>query len=430
MSEPYKIPEVSILKSEKLVGLRDIAKKAGMKGLSNKKKADVLQAIIDERAIRSKKSSISIPTRGSPPPKPPRPVKKKDVKLEEQLINLNPEQLSVVAEMIKVSPRSDDKSDVIDAILQVNSEEEEEEVSNADLPSKRVVELVPIAKDLGVKKMSTMSKKMLIQSIIDARVQKQSGVLILNENLCIDDDGNKKCPGEVCDTETGKCRKKIRSGRPLGEAALKKKIGSKYHYNEKYGLVGKREDVMKHMEILNLDPSAVVEKSVTVPAQIIKKRCDDKDAKPCDTGNVCNMKSGRCIAESTRNLRNAYLLEIDGRRIIGDKLAIEGLQKTLGGIITVPGAKKEVESKQEAEILPTTKRGMEKRIELKKELQDSSVSELEKILAEMELTHIDEKKSPPQAVEPPRGPRKTSLPRVQEMSDKTRQAFMECISSL
>ena len=163
-----------------------------------------------------------------------------------------------------------------------------------------------------------------------------------------------------------------------------------------------------------------------------KPRCDDKDEEACETGKICSVKSGGCIQDNSRNRKGMYLLEIDGRLIVGNEAAINDLKEILGGVVRKADAKKEVSREEplspKKKALPPGKAALKERLE-KVEKESDEAKEIEAVLAKMEQK-AEEKKSPAKAVSSPKGKRKTSPPRIQRVSDETRKAFMACIATL
>lgn len=160
--------------------------------------------------------------------------------------------------------------------------------------------------------------------------------------LCFESDGSKKCGTDICDVNTGKCVKLTKkTKKPFGEKKYQTAYGSDYYYDEKHGVLGRKEDVMsfiskmggKKVKSPQKSPKAAPPKSPKKVAGKKKKaRCDDKtDFLACGDQEVCSTKSGRCVADKAANRKGKWQLLVDGRTIVGTEDTIKELQKALGG---------------------------------------------------------------------------------------------------
>ena len=350
--------------------------------------------------------------------------------------------------------------------------------SAASLEKKTVKELKDIAKEAGVKPLPT-KKTDLIRAIIDMKARAAPGVLALK---CVEN-GRRKCPSDqLCETETGKCRKKTKAGEPWGLAALKESLGDDYYYDKEHGLVGRFEAVMKHLQALGLikektptppkeepkkapkapkkkspakkkspkKPSpkkeakkAAKKKSPKKPspkkevkaAKAAAKKCTDKDAEACPADTLCSVKSGRCIKDSARSRKGQYLLDVDGRLIVGEKAAVDDLQKVLGGTVRKADVKEVAEAAKvptppKKKPLPKTKAALTKRLKTLEE-SGASAEDIEEVKAALEaLKKPTAVAEPAVAVAEPVAAAKVSPPRMQEISDEIRRTFNECLEQL
>ena len=58
------------------------------------------------------------------------------------------------------------------------------------------------------------------------------------------------CSDSFCNVSSGECISKIKSGAPR-KTKLVTELGSKYHYDKEYGLVGNKKDVEKYIKHIN-----------------------------------------------------------------------------------------------------------------------------------------------------------------------------------
>jgi hypothetical protein len=72
--------------------------------------------------------------------------------------------------------------------------------------------------------------------------------------------------------------------------------------------------------------------------------------KNCGDNSVCDAETGNCLKKSDKNLKGKFILDVEGKQILGSKEAITNLQKLLGGEIISPqkGSIKSVGKKQSA----------------------------------------------------------------------------------
>lgn len=145
---------------------------------------------------------------------------------------------------------------------------------------------------------------------------------------CIDDGC---ADGEVCDTATQACVADEPANK-AGRKVLKLPDGRK--------LVGT-------VEILGPIKEAVGGTYLKVPASKMPKpktptpkpkkaakakkgvKCIDE---PCDDDKLCNVSTGRCIADTTKNKAGKKILRLDdGRRLIGDAAILDPIKAAMGG---------------------------------------------------------------------------------------------------
>ena len=199
-------------------------------------------------------------------------------------------------------------------------------------------------------------------------------------SLTCDENGHNKCPPRfVCRTSDGKCVKKVK-GRPIGESTLRRDIDD-YYYDDKYRLVGERDDVNAHIDFWNMTrskkgivpPSSpeeeiseeVVAKKKDVakhfdtwkklrsmakapspkkpsPPKYKFKKCGSSTMSnldyypPCEDNEMCDIASGKCVDGDNIDDRDGQsMLDINGRIIVGDTDTIKRLQKKFGGEIKI-----------------------------------------------------------------------------------------------
>ena len=204
--------------------------------------------------------------------------------------------------------------------------------------------------------------------------------------------GRSTCTSDqVLVLETGKCVKKTKTGAPYGEAALKKKYGDDYIYDEELGVVGRQAEVDSYRSEIEpkKTPSppkkVVVPKKSSPPKKVAKKvakkakRCDDlEDPVICGEEQVCKANTGRCVADTAAARKGMSELKVDGRTIIGDAATIKSLQGVLGGTISSPS--KPAAGKKVAKKVP--KKASPKKASPKK-ASPKTVSEIEERLKEL-----------------------------------------------
>ncbi len=152
--------------------------------------------------------------------------------------------------------------------------------------------------------------------------------------------------------------------------------------------------------------------------------------KKCDKNSVCDFQTGNCIPDTEKYTKGKYMLEIDGRRILGNKIVIEKLQKTIGGKIHSYSPKKSTPKRKSAGKKSPPKRKIIEEDstesgEGEEDISGTFAKELEKIA----------KKSPKgSAKKSPKGSVKTSSPKVTAKLNDPRKdvakTFAECLSKL
>lgn len=162
-----------------------------------------------------------------------------------------------------------------------------------------------------------------------------------------------KCKStEVKEVTAKKCVTKLKSGLPAGSAALKKKYGDDYVFDEDLGVVGRSADVEEYRKSFRKSPTkkspvkkrkSPAKKSPVKKTKTIKIRtCIDKeDPLLCEEDEYCSAtssKAAKCVKGPAKG--DKAELNVDGRIIVGLPKVIENLQKILGGTITLPDSKK------------------------------------------------------------------------------------------
>ena len=224
-----------------------------------------------------------------------------------------------------------------------------------------VAELKTICKNLNMKNVNKMKKSDMIEIIKSESKSKSSEDSQSNKNsqnnkikLKCDDGTNKnKCvDNQICRTSDGKCIKKTTKQRPWSENNLKTKFGSEYYFDSKYKIVGSKMDVLEHINSW----SGVENKSCGDPGM---KNLDNY--KKCEEFQICNIVSGKCEEDNSRNRKNKLILDVKGHNIAGDAKSIDHLKNVLGGSIRntanleFPINDVGVIEKNEIRQIPTTK---------------------------------------------------------------------------
>ena len=286
--------------------LRDVARSNKLSGYSSLAKPALILLLKDARSTKSAKGGKA---KAPAKPKAKTPAKKSPAK--------KPKTVPSLADLMEMTIAQ------LQAIAAKESIEAPKRIRKEDLAKM-------IRKDMLAKK----SKKAETKAPAKAKAKAPAKA----KEKCLDKD--ERCPGEICDTETGKCVRKTKTNRPYGEAKLKTTYGSKYHYNEKHGLVGRFASVMEHLKALGLveEESSSEESSSEEEA---KEKCYDEDAEPCDEGEICFAESGMCVEDSSevRGLVSPseggmFVLSVNNKTILGTLRAVTDFQKVLGGTIT------------------------------------------------------------------------------------------------
>lgn len=236
------------------------------------------------------------------------------------------------------------------------------------------------------------------------------------ENKCDDD--------KICRTTDGKCISKTKAGRPWGEAKLKEAVKD-YFYDSVRRIAGERSDVEAHISHWKkarasaskspspksaspkgkkASPEASPKKKAAPKKKAVakSKKCgtqnmtkkDLDDMKECDDDQVCNVMTGRCVKDTPRNTKGKQILKVNGRVIIGEPSTIATLQKALGGTIEKP------EKAAPKTATKTTKKSPVK------------------------------PKTPPKKAPKKKSPPKKSKSSADDMREKIKQTFHECLSRL
>jgi len=236
---------------------------------------------------------------------------------------------------------------------------------------------------------------------------------------------NKKCFPNACSAETGECLPVLTTGELYKsvEAKQKKLHGKDYYFDKNSGLVGKKEDVDEHLKYWNKSPSSrklsskrksSLRKSPSSRKLSSKRksqsgrRCDSKDNPLlCGKNKICSAKSGACVSDTTSYRKGKYVLDADGRLIIGSKDTIEKLQEILGGKVS-PTDKIKFESSPS------------KHIQSKTDEDDVEISDLQQKLKE--LSKSSSKKSSSKKSSP-------SL-KLGETQQDIYETFSKCLADL
>lgn len=345
-----------------------------------------------------------------------------------------------------------------------------------DLAKLKVNELKKIMKDEGIPepkgtgKNGNVLKGDRVRAIIDARsrgtaspVRKQKVERGSPSRVVLrcDDGGKNRCTGikSICYTEDGTCKKPIKNGTPWGAPSLKKKLGDEYYFDPETGLVGRKADVLAHIEKWGKSPrrsptpkrrtpkkKPTPRRSPTPKRRTPKKKstprrsptpkrkptpkrrspkrkaspkktllnCQERD---CGTGKVCNAKTGRCVKDTPAQRKKNYTLQVNGRTIVGNKSDIEKLQGILGGRIAAPGKgfkspTREPEVVSEPEISES---------EDEPELTAAEIRRMEK-----GKEKVSPKRSPKRS--PPRKSPKISSAQKEQQEQKVLRTFQECLA--
>lgn len=161
--------------------------------------------------------------------------------------------------------------------------------------------------------------------------------------------------------------------------------------------------------------------------------------KKCDKDSVCDFQTGNCIPDTEKYTKGKYMLEIDGRRILGNKIVIEKLQKTIGGKIHSYSPKKSPpKRKSVGKKSPPRRKIIEEDStesgEGEEDIAGTFAKELEKIAKKSPSGSI--KKSPKggSIKKSPKGSVKTSPPKMTAKLNDPRKdvakTFAECLSKL
>ena len=379
------------LEEKKVVELRPICRKLGISTKEcNGKKAEIISLILkSSKGASPKKSKISTPvkkdkakgdkskaptksktstksktkTAKEEKPKTKSPTKSsktpkksppKSIKINENLSAMTVVELKARAKSLKVDlPTKGSganggvvKSDIIRAIQDFESRKVGE--------TGRAIKISPV-KQKTPKKASPKKESPKKSSPKKESPKKSSKAAkfcaVKGKNTCEDDK-------PICRVTDGKCIKKSKNGEPRGIKTLKKELGDDYYFDEKSGLIGKKEDVLRHLKLqrkASSEPSKEVSKSPVKVDKVEKsKKVSPKCGaasmkgvegyKKCKDTEVCDIFTGQCEEPTEKLMSGKISLIVDGRTIIGDKATIEKLHKSIGGTISLTGKKEKTKT--------------------------------------------------------------------------------------
>jgi hypothetical protein len=210
-----------------------------------------------------------------------------------------------------------------------------------DLNKMKISDLKSIIEEEGIylprtTSKSSVNKTFLISAIIDHR-SKENGIdeISIPSFKC----GTKKnkCAPKACSVDSGECLPVLSSGDLYKSVEYNQQVlhGNDYYFDKKSGLVGKKADVNDHIKHWNSSKSQS-KRSSSKPKSQIKKRCDSKiNPLNCEDDQLCSADTGSCVNDTASYRKGKYILDTDGRLIVGNKDTIEKLQNILGGNITI-----------------------------------------------------------------------------------------------
>ena len=316
-----------------------------------------------------------------------------------------------------------------------------------DLAKLKVGELKKIMKDEGIPepkgtgKNGNILKGDRVRAIIDARSRGVSSPARKQKvkrgsprrvALRCDDGGKNRCSGikSICYTEDGTCRKPVKNGTPWGAPSLKKKLGDEYYFDPETGLVGRKADVLAHIERWGKSPrrSPTPKRKSPTPKRKSPKRksllnCQEKD---CGTDKVCNAKTGRCVKDTAAQRKKNYTLQVNGRTIVGNKSDIEKLQGILGGRIAAPGKgfKSPIREQEEEERRQDEESDEEPEDEESDEEPELTAAEIRRMQKGKEK--VSPRRSPKRAS--PSKSSKISSAQKEQQEQKILRTFQECLA--
>ena len=229
--------------------------------------------------------------------------------------------------------------------------------------------------------------------------------------------GDKKnsCSPKACSVKTGECIPVLKTGK-LHKSSEKKQrevYGEDYYFDEKTGLIGPKEDIEKHIQSWKEEES--------------EQRCDSKEnPKSCGQDELCDSSTGDCIDDNDQNRKDKYILDTNGRLIVGSKYTIEKLQKILGGDIS-PAEEEEVETSSSHE----NQKDVQDRIDklLIENGNEYEIRELQERLEKMQEEHSQGKSSSrSKSSSPPQ--RTTSSLKLGLVQQDIYKLFSDCLSDM
>lgn len=390
----------SELEEKKVVELRPICRKLGISTKEcNGKKAEIISLILksskgaspkkspkkdkaskskeDKPKKKSKKTKEdkpkpkkspkkTSPVKSKTPSKSASPTSKKSppksIKINENLSAMTVVELKARAKSLKVDlPTKGSganggvvKSDIIRAIQDFESRKVGE--------TGRVIKISPV-KQKTPKKASPKKESPKKTSPVKLKTPKKSSkaakfCAVKGKNTCEDDK-------PICRVTDGKCIKKSKNGEPRGIKTLKKELGDDYYFDEKSGLIGKKEDVLRHLKLqrkASSEPSKEVSKSPVKVDKVEKsKKVSPKCGtvsmkgvegyKKCKDTEVCDIFTGQCEEPTEKLMSGKISLIVDGRTIIGDKATIEKLHKSIGGTVSLTGKKEKTKTPKAKKVV-------------------------------------------------------------------------------
>ncbi len=460
------LEKFTVKELNELVEREEIPKPKKGKGKGGKVlKSDLLRAIIDFRARHAKVKKITIPTPKAKPKATPEKA---------QLTKMTVPVLRKYCKELGVSECQEKKylkkNDLVKLILAAQKGIKIPVSKKSIYAGKRIKTLRELCKERNIEAEKCKLDRAELIAVLEEwdRIQSVEPALYKCGTST-----KKKCPpNKICDVNFGMCLAKTKIGiSKRARESRENKWGKEYYYDEEYGLVGRKADVLAHLKYWDISkkpkkkpkklrlpiPSITLPpvsppsprklrlpsppspprkpkkpKKLRLPLPSItlppvsppsprkprrpsppspprkpKKCTDEVDPLICDPNELCSAKSGKCIKDDARVRKNKWILEIDGRVIIGSKKTIKKLQKSLGGGIS------------KAEIPPVEKLATEKIV---REVKES-------------LKKLKQKKKPstPKKISIP--PKKVPTPKkitstIEAAKQDIARTFSECLASL
>jgi hypothetical protein len=300
----------------------------------------------------------------------------------------------------------------------------------------KIVELKSIIKNEGIdlpkpRSGELFKKSFLISTILDHRYR-ENGVEEIKISSFKCGSKKNKCSPKACSVESGDCLPVLTTGELYNsvKSAQKQVHGKDYYFDKDSGLVGREVDVKDHIKHWNSSKSQSDKLNRSKSKD--KRRCDLKiNPSKCDDDQLCSASTGDCVLDTDSYRKGKYILNTDGRLIVGNKDTIEKLHDILGGNITIAdkikednspkksSAKKSSAKKSSAKKSPTKKSpGMQSKI-------DNIISEDEdedEVLLENKLKEIKSDNT--------YSSRNSSSFKLGETRNDIYETFSKCLASL